>query len=110
MILGSAEEAFSQSSDTSNSGISKGASNTNRVFWPGGDTAKNVTETYAKNNGATTLEMTQQGIDLSAQTKNMPCAQEKPLWENASLDFANGAKGEVNIFQVAEKGVNIENH
>jgi peptidoglycan hydrolase-like protein with peptidoglycan-binding domain len=84
------------------------ASNSNRVFWSGEDTAKNAAETFAKNNGATTLEMTQQGMELSAKTNNMPWSQAKPLWKEASLEFANGAKGEVNVFQIAEKGVKIE--
>ena len=52
--------------------------------------------------------MTQQGIELSAKTQNMPWDQAKPLWQKASLDFANGAKGAVHVFQVAEKGVNID--
>ena len=81
-----------------------GIINTNRVFWSGGDTAKNAAEAWAKANNATTLEMSleQTGNDMATITKNMEWNEAKPLWETVSSKFAQNAKGEVNVFVKAQ--------
>ena len=78
-----------------------------RVFWSGGEAAKNAAEAWAKANGATTLEMTTKGQELIALTKDMEWAEARPLWVNASKEFAEGAKGEINVFHNAN-GVSLQ--
>lgn len=85
----------------------KGGVDTGKVFWSGGEQAKNAAETWAKANNATTLEMTSRGIELTNLTKDMPWSQAKPMWQDTSRSFAQQATGEVNVFHNSA-GVNIE--
>lgn len=85
-----------------------GTTNTSRVFWSGGEVAKNAAENFAIKNGSTTLEMTEKGIYLTNKTKGMAWEEAKSLWDDASRQFAQGAKGEVNVFQRADVGVKTE--
>ena len=79
-----------------------------RVFWSGGAEARLAAESFAKANGATTLEMTEAGQRLQQITKGMDWADAKPLWEAASRDFAQGASGPVHVFQNGNRGVSLE--
>jgi RHS repeat-associated protein len=75
---------------------------TGRVFWSGGSIAEKAAEAYAKQNGGSTLGMTQAGQGLTAATNGMDyTTQALPLWENASKEFAQSASGEVHVFQRA---------
>lgn len=79
-----------------------------RVFWSGGEDAMNAAKAFAEANGGTTLEMTSTGQQLTQATRGMDwLTKAKPLWQNASADFARGAQGEVNVFQNAA-GVSLE--
>ena len=73
-------------------------SNTNRVFWSGGDMAKIAAMDYAKKNGAITLEMTTKGKLLDVATKALGYKRTRNLWNIASRQFALGARGNVNVF------------
>lgn len=46
--------------------------------------------------------MTKKGIDLTAETANMAWEEAKPLWQAASESFAQGAQGEVTVFQTSQ--------
>lgn len=83
------------------------ASNSSRVFWSGSRSSKLAAEIFAKNKGATTLEMTLQGKLLQAVTNKYTYNLLKPLWDRASANFARGAQGPVDVFQSA-KGVRVE--
>jgi hypothetical protein len=67
-----------------------------RVFWSGGDVAKNAAARHAARTGRTTLEMTPRGKALEAA--DMPWAEAKPHWQNAAREFAEGARGRVDVF------------
>jgi hypothetical protein len=68
----------------------------------------NAAKAFAEANGGTTLEMTSAGQQLSQTTKGMDwLTQAKPLWKNASADFASGAQGPVHVFQNGG-GVSLE--
>jgi len=76
------------------------------VFWSGirgGDTS--ATAWVGKNGGAT-LEttMSSRGIELPAYDRNVPSSVE--AWQNASAQFAEGARGSVRVLQ--EDGVRIQ--
>lgn len=77
------------------------------VFWSGGTTARNAAESWAGQNGATTLEMSSAGQAVESATKGLPWAQAKPLWDKASANFAAGAKGTAHVFQNAA-GVSVK--
>ena len=86
-----------------------GARNAPRVFWSGGDSARQAAEAFAKANGGTTLEMTAVGQRLQQTTKGLDWLTEaKPMWEAASADFARGATGPVHVFQNGSRGVSLE--
>ena len=66
-----------------------------RVFWSGGVLAKDAAATFAKANSGMALEMTAEGQCFELVTKRMDFMTDaKLLRENASRDFATGAKGE----------------
>lgn len=67
-----------------------------RVFWSGGETAKQAAATFAGRGGGTTLEMTSVGRSL--ESAGLPWAEAKGLWQAASRDFAAGAGGKVDVF------------
>jgi hypothetical protein len=77
-------------------GAGSAASSVPRIFWTGGDAAKNAAATFAQATGGTTLEMTAAGQGLEAAS--LPWAEAKPLWQAASGDFAGGASGQVDVF------------
>ena len=78
-----------------------------RVFWSGGSTARTAAEKRALENGGTTLEMTPAGRAVTSATQDMPWSQAKPLWDQASAEFAHGASGTVEVFHNAE-GVSLK--
>jgi len=72
----------------------------NKVFWSGGDKMREAAEAWAKANNATTLEMTAAGKRLTETTKGLDWLTEsRPMWAKESTIFAQGAKGEVHVFQ-----------
>ena len=77
------------------------AAGVTRVFWSGGDVAREAAETWAKANGGITLEMTAMGKQLTELTKNMAWEDAEPLWKEASAGFANSASGDAHVFQRA---------
>lgn len=66
-----------------------------RVFWSGGDVAKNAAADYARANGAKTLEMTLKGRALEKLPYNKATAK---LWDGASWLFARRASGDAHVF------------
>jgi hypothetical protein len=63
-----------------------------KVFWSGGNNAKEAAEKYAKNIGGEILEMTPQGKALEQWTNSMDWeTQAKPLWNKTSQHFAGSA-------------------
>jgi len=63
-----------------------------KVFWSGGDKAREAAEAYAKSIGGEILEMTPTGQALEGFTKGMDWHTEaKPLWEKTSQAFAGAA-------------------
>lgn len=72
------------------------AANTgNRVFWSGGQPAKEAAEAFAKANGSKTLEMTAVGRTLEKLPYNRFTAK---LWDAASAGFTVTARGNANVF------------
>jgi RHS repeat-associated protein len=70
-----------------------------RIFWSGGkEIAGETAKAYSKLFGGHTLEMTLKGKYLEILTKIKGFDAVKPLWEKASAEFANAAKGEVHVF------------
>jgi hypothetical protein len=78
-----------------------------RVFWSGGELAKNGAESLARSMGGKTLEMTPVGKALESVTNPSTFPYLKPLWEAASAQFARGATCEVNAVQAAS-GVRLQ--
>ncbi len=82
------------------------SSNTNRVFWSGGNEALGAAMEYAQVTGGTTLEMTNVGRLLSNVSKgseallgrDMSWKVMKPVWQVTSKAYATGAKGTANVF------------
>lgn len=72
-----------------------------RVFWSGGDIAKNAAAEFAVANGMKTLEMTATGSFMNAVSPYLPRTITNPIWDNLSRNFAKGAEGEVNFFTTA---------
>jgi hypothetical protein len=84
---------------TLNNGASVTATNTGqRVFWSGGDVAKNSAMDYAKANGMQTLEMTTTGKAMNSLSPYLPRKVSAPIWDMLSFNFAKGAKGSINVF------------
>jgi hypothetical protein len=69
-----------------------------RVFWIGGEAAKNAATSFATENGGTTIGMTPEGRALEAATQDMPWSKAQPLWNAASERFASGASGNAHVF------------
>jgi len=85
------------------------AETTPRVFWSGGDAARDAAAAWAQANGATTLEMTQAGQQLTQTTKGLDwLTQARPMWVDASQSFAEGAAGDVHAFQSGTRGVSLQ--
>jgi hypothetical protein len=78
-----------------------------RVFWSGGNTAKNAAETYAKANGKKTLEMTMGGKIMTKLNPILPRSISSPIWNKMSRNFANGARGSTKVFHNATDGVRL---
>lgn len=71
-----------------------------RVFWSGGDLAREAAQAWARKHGFTTLEQTATGKMLLRTTPDTDwMTKARPRWANASERFARGAKGEVHVFQ-----------
>ena len=51
--------------------------------------------------------MTKEGQELKKLTEERPWEQARPLWDNLSKAFAEGAKGEVHVFHKETKGVHL---
>jgi len=69
-----------------------------RVFWSGGDIAKNAAMDFAKANGMKTLEMTTRGKIMNTISPYLPRTISSPVWNNLSRGFAKGASEEVHFF------------
>jgi RHS repeat-associated protein len=75
----------------------RGAGNSpGRVFWSGGESAKQAGASFAQRTGGTTLEMTEAGRALEAA--KLPWSEAKTPWQSASREFAAGAQGRVDVF------------
>lgn len=66
----------------------------NRVFWSGGDVAKNAAVEYARASGSKSLEMTLKGRALQKSPQGMV---PRKAWDLASGRFARGANGEAHV-------------
>jgi RHS repeat-associated protein len=75
--------------------VEAAANSGNRVFWSGGQPAKEAAEAFAKANGSKTLEMTAVGRTLEKLPYNRFTAK---LWDAASAGFAATARGNANVF------------
>jgi RHS repeat-associated protein len=70
-----------------------------RVFYSGGDVAKNAAIEWAANNNGITITDTPGGANLEIVTKGMDwITQAKPLWDAESETYAAGASGIVHVF------------
>jgi len=70
-----------------------------QVFWAGGQAASKAADTFAKlTQTGSTIANTPVGKEIIAKTKDIPWEQAKPMWEAASLQFAQQAGGTVNVF------------
>ena len=80
--------------------VAKKMAKKGRVFWSsGGNTAvRTAAENFAAKNGMTTLEMTRAGQNLTNLTKGMTWAEQAPMWQRLSAQFAKGADGTVHVF------------
>jgi hypothetical protein len=77
--------------------VTQGASKS--VFWSGGEVAKDAAENCAGRIGGNILEDTSTGRALTEATQGMDYLTEaKPLWAQASQEFATNAEGDVNCF------------
>jgi hypothetical protein len=78
------------------------------VFWAGGKIAEEAAGRFALETGGKTIGMTARGVELNSLTRGMDyLTQAKPLWSQASKEFASGASGTVHVFQNA-RGVGLE--
>ncbi|WP_443946591.1 RHS repeat-associated core domain-containing protein [Pedobacter sp. AW1-32] len=68
-----------------------------RVFWSGGNIAKDAALEFAKSNGMKTLEMTTRGRIMNAISPYLSRSISNPIWNSLSRSFAEGARGEVNF-------------
>jgi RHS repeat-associated protein len=81
------------------------------VFWSGaGDMrVKRAAENWAREHGATTLEMTGKGSQLERHAQKLDWEEAKPAWKKLSRQFAkeaaNGPNNVVHVFVNAEQGV-----
>jgi hypothetical protein len=58
---------------------------------------------FATRNGMTTINMTRAGRNLEKLTNGLPDDVSRSMWERLSAQFAKGAKGEVHVFENANK-------
>ncbi|UCH40811.1 MAG: hypothetical protein JSU67_03705, partial [Gammaproteobacteria bacterium] len=77
-----------------------------RVFWSGPG-SRDAAEAFAKTNRAKTLEMTLTGKVLDKITTPGNFKYMKPFWNAASKRFAQGARGQVDVFH-SGKGVRVD--
>ena len=78
------------------------------VFWSGRDPALEAARVFASNNsGRVVLEDTSKGIELTNITKNMDWKDAKPLWDNASAEFAEKAVADFNSGKISQVDVFI---
>jgi RHS repeat-associated protein len=82
-------------------GASAGAASSvgERVFWSGGNIAKNSAMDFAKANGMKTLEMTVPGRFMNSINPILPKNISRHIWDDLSRNFASGASGNINVFQ-----------
>ncbi len=76
-----------------------------KVFWSGPG-AQKAAATFAKATGAVTLEMTLKGKSLSFIGKFVSQEIMAPLWSKASISFAKGAQGAVDVFH-SSRGIKV---
>jgi hypothetical protein len=78
-----------------------------RVFWSGGDLAKNAAAHYARANGGSTLEMTAAGQAMEQRIATVGWEAARADTAAASRSWAQGAAGEVSVIQAA-RGVSMQ--
>jgi hypothetical protein len=78
-----------------------------KVFWSGSPEARGAAEAFAKQTYGKTLEMTKTGKVLDAITTQKTYPYVKPLWDQASKNFAKGAGEAIDVFQSAN-GVRLK--
>lgn len=69
-----------------------------RVFYSGGDKAREAAESWAKKTNAVTLNKTEVGAELDQIIHGAGYDKAKPYVEAASADWASGASGVVHVF------------
>jgi len=72
-----------------------------RIFWSGGNVAKNAAADFASSHGMKTLEMTTGGRIMNSISPFLPRWVSSPVWNKLSSNFAKGAIGDINVFQNA---------
>jgi RHS repeat-associated protein len=72
-----------------------------RVFWSGSEVAGEAAASFARANGATTLEMTATGQALTRATATAGWEATQGAWAAASRSFAEGAAGDITVFHAA---------
>ena len=81
------------------SAVVPAAEKAKQVFWAGGQAASKAADTFSKlTQTGSTIANTPAGREIIAKTKDIPWAEAKPMWEVASLRFAQQASGTVNAF------------
>jgi len=76
------------------------ANQSGRVFWSGGDIAKNAAYEFAKSNGMKTLEMTLRGRAMNSVGPYLPKSLTRPIWDHLSRNFAKGATAMFMFFKI----------
>jgi hypothetical protein len=79
-----------------------------RVFWNGGDVARNAAAAHAAAKGGSTLEMTLGGKIMSFLTNKITWPVMKPLWYRASGYWARGAEGPVDFIYNTARPIRAE--
>lgn len=78
------------------------------VFWSGRSPALEAARVFTSNNpGRVVLEDTSKGIELTNITKEMDWIDAKPLWNNASAEFAENAVADFNAGKISHVDVFI---
>ena len=93
--------------NTAKEGGKAAAKGGGRVFWSGGDVAKNAAMDFAKSNGMKTLEMTTGGRIMNSVSPYLPRSISSPIWDGLSRNFGRGASENINVFQNAA-GVSLK--
>jgi len=83
---------------SSRTAVSSTATTGERVFWSGGDVAKNAAMDYAKANGMKTLEMTTAGKVMNTLSPYLSRKVSAPIWDMLSSNFAKKATGSAHFF------------